>query len=209
MKERPVLFSGPMVRAILAGTKTQTRRVIKPQPKTEYAGSFGNFDAGFGYVFSGEDKWRYCPYGGPGDSLWVRETWAVAECFDAIKPSKLNLTARNVEYRAGPKKIGYLGLVRGKWRPSIHMPKWASRITLDITDVRVERLQGISEEDAIAEGCGNVHATGVGKNGANFDMLWDDSGFAMLWESINGKEYPWESNPWVWAVGFNLTGGVK
>ena len=194
-KERPIIFNAEMVRAIMAGTKTQTRRVIKPQPEADHIGSFGGVGEPFAYAFEHEEKWRYCPYGGTKEKLWVRETWAVAECFDSIKPSKLNLTARNVEYRAEPKKTGYLGLVRGKWRPSIFMPRWSSRITLEIADVRVERLQDITEEDAKAEGV---------KHGSSAmgHVFTHKEHFRGLWNGINGKKHPWESNPWVWVVEF-------
>jgi hypothetical protein len=161
MNERPILFSGEMVRAILEGRKTQTRRVIKPQLRINYK----------------------CPYGQPGDRLWVRETW---QCFkpnteEIINPNTVNIRA--LAYRATNEW-------RGKWRPSIHMPRWASRITLEITAVRVERLQDIGEVDAMREGdptCENTH------------IDW----FRALWDSINAKRgYSWESNPWVWVVEF-------
>ena len=168
MKEYPIIFSGPMVRAILDGRKTQTRRVIKPQPKGEFCR--------YGFHMPTQAIWTdltvvSCPYGQPGDLLWVRETFAAAG------------DQSWVEYRADcdSKVI--------RWRPSIHMPRSASRLTLRITDVRVQRVQEISEEDARAEGT-------TGLAGAM-------TGFPYLWESINAKRgYGWNTNPWVWAISF-------
>ena len=144
MTERPILFSAEMVRAILEGSKTQTRRVIKPVPTFNGGGACHDADAlQQDYV---EPHWVFpeiCKYGAPGDLLWVRETWGQY-------PIELNPEPCDAWYKAtsnGPPPPF-------KWRPSIHMPRWASRITLRITDVRVERLQDISEDDARAEGVG-------------------------------------------------------
>ena len=188
-KERPILFSAPMVRAILAGTKTQTRRVVKGAPEDwspvqpqVYAPTIvdrhGFEQPGpdaFGAGDAQGDHWIRCPYGQPGDRLWVRETWA-QHGVSAV-------------YRAdsGDRPAG-----AGMWRPSIHMPRWASRITLEVTGVKVERLQGISEADAIAEGI------------PQSDVSPPDMGvfaYRQLWESINGPG-SWDANPWVWCVSF-------
>lgn len=189
MKERPILFSGPMVRAILEGRKTQTRRVVKPQP--DYVCQLEKMP------FTGQhwDKRIKCHYGQPGDRLWVRETWA--KPFD-VPDAKLQ---GRLTYRSDFRESPVLGTVRSdgamadrvKWKPSIHMPRWASRITLEITGVRVERLQDISEQDAIAEGV--QHSLHL--QGGRFAR----ENFAHLWWTINGDD-SWEQNPWVWVVEF-------
>lgn len=189
-KERPILFSGPMVRAILRGMdpKWQTRRAMRQ----DLMGACGEPDI---WEPSGAGAWRsfnhitaetqhiHSPYGAPGDRLWVRETWG-------------KLDMGSVCYRADDESAVPAD---GRWRPSIHMPKWASRLTLEVTEVRVQRLQEISEDDARAEG----------------PELWIDEGgrrtqrnpktaFRILWDSINGerKGCAWEDNPWVWSVSF-------
>lgn len=202
MTERPILFSGPMVRAILSGAKTQTRRVVKPQPHAEIT-SFCEIIPGGGdwkpawsssrrsveMLHSGEsmvfNKTLRCPYGQPGDRLWVRETCAVP---------RNSQDREKVLYKADEM---FDGCARGdlgfKWRPSIHMPRWASRIDLLVKDVRVERLQEISEEDAIAEGV----VPPIGSVDVRAWVL-----FRRLWDSINAAKHPWSSNPWVWVVEF-------
>ena len=186
MKERPILFSAPMVRALLAGTKTQTRRIIKPQHL-----AFFNQDAAAMLSYWNE---RPLPYGQTGDRLWVRETFGHFERNQHFKPGC------NVYYRADGNCLEL-----EPWRPSIHMPRWASRITLEITSVRVERLQDISEADAIAEGCtqnhngyywGGPHPVSGLKQLATAKGAYQD-----LWESINGPD-SWAANPWVWAIEF-------
>ncbi|HFF8969403.1 hypothetical protein [Serratia marcescens] len=173
MKERPVIFNGEMVRAILDGRKTQTRRALnwKRQPYTEMA----ERDDGSLWPWAedgerGGDIWFSCPFGEVGDRLWVRETFG--DC------------GNRLVYRADTED-GAASQVK-RWVPSIHMPRWASRITLEITGVRVERLQDISEADAIAEG-GTKH----------FNIDW----FGPLWASIYGVD-SWNSNPWVWVIEF-------
>ena len=199
MKECPILFKDEMVRAILDGRKTQTRRLVK-LPKNHVWGSF--FDgqicpendlSSLGYSV---DELR-CPYGKPSDRLWVRETWYCdhyrVQRGPYLKPDDMDLdTAQRyglLVYRASNGEWMYEA-EQPVWRPSIHMPRWASRITLEITSVRVERLQDISEKDAKAEGaepaeCCHAHYHGFGK----------------LWESINGPD-SWDANPWVWVVEF-------
>ena len=190
MKERPILFSAPMVQAILDGRKTQTRRVVKPQP-TEFVGGPGVTlqDGSPAPLIPLDDSVEpygreiACPYGKPGDRLWVRETWHDAS-------SSLHSCAL---YRADG-----IDLHWDKWTPSIHMPRWASRITLEITSVRVERLQEISEADAQAEGWTRRPEVStdpqVHKEAARD---W----FMGLWESINGPG-SWDTNPWVWVIEF-------
>lgn len=219
MKERPILFSGPMVRALLAGTKTQTRRICKPAmahnlshvvevPDPQERGqiyngtTFGDEEGGIQFA---------SPYGGMRDRLWVREShwWFKDECDHETGYYPPALTADDVEYRAdGENK-------RHGWRPSIHMPRWASRITLEITGVRVERLHEISESDAIAEGipeesescerCGDCGWLCIGGEPQQCDAQGCGDGaidaYRALWEEINGPG-SWAQNPWVWVVEF-------
>ena len=189
MKERPILFSGPMVRAILEGRKTQTRRIAKGIS-----------------IITGDDRSGAtddrCPYGVPGDLLWVREAWSTDPCYDHIMPSRLR-TEWPVYYDSGPGLVITLGFHRV--RPSIHMPRWASRLTLNVTGVKVERLNEISEQDARAEGvpqdtypCDHSRRTcdEVGCLGPTYR-----SSFAALWDELHGAG-AWDANPWVWVVEF-------
>lgn len=224
MKERPILFSPAMVRAILEGQKTQTRRVVKPTqsaPKVAplhmepylWQGEQETDDNGLPMWigthpdYSTEDgKWFSCPYGGIGDRLWVREAWATVKQWDDRAPSDChpNERAPMLWYKADPQNSAHaLSENRGKPRPAMFMPRWASRITLEITGVRVERLQDISEEDVSAEGipaCLDCDAyIDLHRNDIQH---WDEADYAALWDSINGKTYPWSSNPWVWVISF-------
>lgn len=223
MKERPILFSAPMVRAILAGTKTQTRRAWKLPRGCEWYGEMGGQQAGwFVDVDPGAPWWLHvsecrCPYGQPGDRLWVRETWY---CDDYrvqrgpyLKPDDLDLDqARNdgtLIYRASSGDRPYEA-EQPTWRPAIHMPRWASRITLEVTGVRVERLQDISEADAIAEG---IELRRVSESDSRWVRYGRDrseglaystcgdprESYLSLWEQINGPG-SWDANPWVWAI---------
>lgn len=176
MKERPILFSAPMVRALLAGTKTQTRREVKGQvPQWNESAEYREFCL----------RTIRCPYGPPGDRLWVRETWGTSAGWDGIKPSELPSILPNVpiRYAADGMKND------GRWRPSIFMLRWMSRITLELTAVRVERLNEISVEDALAEG--------IEHRSMNDPRVE----YKHLWESINGAG-SWAKNPWVWALTF-------
>lgn len=213
VRERPILFSGEMVRAILDGRKTQTRRVIRPQPLL----LADCFDRPGGWIWPpgsepGEDGSRWpadatdaspvmadhCPHGQPEDHLWVREMWRMSG----------GPQSQFVVYRADETRNpldGFWAEVQRygtNWRPSIHMPRWASRITLEVTGVRVERLQDITEEEAEQEG----------SNGCSAESPCPISdlskpfvcGFAQTWNSLNAKRgYPWQSNPWVWVVDFS------
>jgi hypothetical protein len=189
-----------MVRAILDGRKTQTRRVMKPVPTFNAGGAILDADGGQeDYV---EPHWVLpsacsCPYGKPGDLLWVREGFAVQPELwaDNHGPQPIHYTADQVIGFAGKPDQRQIEDYRSK--PSIHMPRWASRITLRITDIRVERLQDITEDDARAEGCDParwIDETDVGMEGYR-------EGFARLWNKINGPG-AWDANPWIWAVSF-------
>jgi hypothetical protein len=213
MKERGILFSKPMVLALLDGRKTQTRRIVKPQPiwLPEVSGAelIGPFMWPRGALGQqcGEPITKL-PYGQPGDRLWVRETWQgpILECdehFDQWRESPDMFKKPGFcVYRATDTldAIDDDGKELG-WRPSIHMPRWASRIDLEITSVRVERLQKISEEDAVAEGIGGDFAnyTSFQPNVSSFAFAKDS--YRSLWESINGPG-SWDENPWVWVLEF-------
>ena len=200
MNERPILFNAPMIRAILANTKTQTRRIFKPDRMTwdangrytTHAMRGGELSITGSGPFKPSSWLHYCPYGQPGeDRLYVRETWAAPHAYDHLPPRLIPQDAR-IHYAATEDRGGLL------WRPSIHMPRWASRITLKVASVRVERLQDISEADAIAEGVRNsLHLPGGRFARENFEHLW--------W-TING-DGSWESNPWMWVIEFKRVEG--
>lgn len=224
-RERPVLFAGEMVRAILSGQKTQTRRIVKPQPDNTSQWDWQwmrteESDRPEWLLWSsmvGDGGCWDCPYGDPGDRLWVRETWHAQRCFDEKSPSAIEDAATLAGY-APTAEYPACGLwyaadgshrrwcpgkeTKGKKRVSIHMPRWASRITLRINRVRVERLQDITYTDALAEG------TPDGKYERGDPWIAETSAgdvklheFEKLWESINGKG-SWGENPWVWVIKF-------
>lgn len=186
-KERPILFKGEMVRAILDGSKTQTRRIAKAfngfQDMDKLLARFPNQEG--------------CPYGKRGDRLWVRETWAVSNMYDKLAPSAICKDFPKGPGHA-PTKVLYSSTDRItdgiKLRPSIFMPRWASRILLEITAVRVERLQSISGPDCWAEGI--AHAGWDPERYGSVVECYRD-----LWESINGPG-SWDANPWVWVIEF-------
>ena len=198
MKERPILFSGPMVRAILEGRKTQTRRVVKGLTPGHahtgrsltglgYPASMGKWWAEFLHSEPGSPIYVACPYGQPGDRLWVRETWALHP-----DDGEAGVLWRATDPGWDAEGTGL------KWRPSIFMPRWASRIELEVTGVRVERVQGISEADAQAEGVAAVQ-------GDPEDHVDPVDRFAQVWDGINGKRgHGWDVNPWVWVVEFRV-----
>lgn len=204
MKERPILFSSPMVRALLDGTKTQTRRVMKPQPRRVDGGvPFGDAPA-WAHAMPGSAVMR-CPYGKRGDRLWVREAYRFLGVHDHVPPREVS--SGPVWYEAQD-DVPFHPSEFGKLRPSMFMPRWASRITLEVTGVRVERLQDISEADAIAEGVDRFPGLRLDDDAAAFNRIgpFDNDSFpiaryAVLWESINGPK-SWDANPWVWAVEF-------
>lgn len=196
--EHPALFSGPMVRAILDDKKMKTRRVVRLPPSYEH-GEVGFWErCGDGWAAlcdPGPSILVSCPYGGPGDRLWVRETWRGA---DGWRPENGHLIEYRAdgrkEWREAPDEAMSYAFVGEKWRPSIFMPRWVSRLTLEVTDVRIERLQDITEEEARAEGV-DVQ----GEDGGSCRI-----GFARLWGESNGKRpgAAWALNPWVWVVLF-------
>jgi hypothetical protein len=218
VRERPILFSGAMVRALLAGTKTQTRRVVKLPRALAKAGATmdGAWADGPSPFAPGaylhvhkpsDDTWHrvYSPYGYAGDRLYVREswlpdaprdaTWADTEFF-GCKDAPLSLIPRR--YRT-PQYVLYRATWDGsdlRWRPSIHMPRWASRISLELTGVRVERVQDIREADAIAEGC---KRSGIFRQ----ESTTARGRYRELWDSLNkARGYGWDVNPWVWVLEF-------
>ena len=193
MKERPILFSGPMVRALLAGTKTQTRRIAKPVRHPD----LGNMYAPGALVLEHEPQHvidRCCPYGRPGDRLWVRETHMNWWKLDPANPEGPRLFSHVAAYAAD----GYELEPGERWIPSIHMLRAASRILLEITGVRVERLQDINEMDAAAEGVATWAPGALSPDSLNADP---SDQFRWLWSSINGPD-SWSANPWVWVVEF-------
>ncbi|HBP0200255.1 hypothetical protein FA137_06985 [Pseudomonas aeruginosa] len=240
MKERPILFTGPMVRAIIEGRKTVTRRVMKYQPHEDASVTVGNYNVtvvdrhgeqqpgpeAFGAWWSDGERGCICPHGEPGDRLWVRETWTdVNLCGAPALAYRADEDIRDLMEEPGflddrgafnyddprvkpyPFACWYADLDQARWRPSIHMPRWASRILLEITAVRVERLQDISDDQAEAEGVERP------ENITNVDV-WDGAErelfnamnqprarFRRLWSDINGSE-SWDSNPWVWCIEF-------
>ncbi|TFW40119.1 hypothetical protein E4195_01260 [Pseudomonas putida] len=213
-KERPILFSGPMVRAILEGRKTVTRRPVKGGqiPRLEYPDSaepwvaVGQHHPRYGFIVHGKTEQECavkvgelgaCPFGEPGDRLWVREAWAADAQLDGIAPRDLS-QGEPIMYPAdgSVRQTGCAMISQGRGRPSIHMPRWASRILLEITAVRVERLQDISEDQAEAEGVGFLRHVPDADETLTAAQL-----FECLWSSINGDE-SWTSNPWVWVVEF-------
>lgn len=255
MKERPILFSAPMVRALLDGSKTQTRRIVKlphlnPLGKWEaipWGGPNGGrtreghtvpFQNVIGHSRTGEIIG--CPHGQPGDQLWVKETWRTAASLDSKSPSAIGAMCVDAGYRRpwaplayeadGHRNSEWRGFEicgdaePGKTRVSIHMPRWASRIALEITGVRVERLQDISEADALAEGTPGGHGTISGYGYAATPI----EHYRWLWESLNAAGRPalpanpksqryarvkawldkhpdttsWAANPWVWVIEF-------
>lgn len=202
-KERPILFSTELVRAILDGRKSVTRRVVKPQPEETSPGwwkwQHPKYDNGFGcdYFHTNTDAARRllngpglacCPFGDPGTLLWVREAFQYEDA--EYEPE---LSATNPVY---PERIWYRAddPDAGPWRPSIHMPRWASRLTLEVSDVRVEQLQDITEEEAIAEGFHDWPNVLSAEGRPRYR-------FRMTWDQFNPK-HPWASNPWVWRVEF-------
>jgi hypothetical protein len=179
MKERPILFNGPMVRALLDGSKTQTRRAVKG----EMLSNLGDLPHVPDWI--AEEAPRLCPYGQPGDHLWVRETAAEISC--------------RLTYRADTDDGAHCVVKR--WTPSIHMPREWSRILLEIVSVRVERLQDIGTEDIEAEGVVTSDEA-IMDHGCRARVL----GYQRLWESINGAGN-WDANPWVWVVEFRRVEG--
>jgi len=211
-KERPILFSAPMVRAILDGRKTMTRRIISHVAGLGKVTCFeGSETEGYDFALRDRrDMWNEfredqllarCPYGAPGTHLWVKETWTPDHRdFYPHFPAVYKADAAH-DYERNEKGEVYSPEQKSwypyRWRSSRYMPRWASRITLRVEEVRVERLQDITDADAIAEGaqCAGVPAA-ITNRGA----------FAKLWVKINGPD-SWDVNPWVWVVSFSVAGG--
>lgn len=227
VRERPIIMSGPMVKALLAGTKTQTRRIVKKpgsrwpdiqnlaqhggdQHRVSYSGRFNDpLSWGYPCAEDGVDAplgaWlEWCPHGKPGERLWVRETWAPYDQL-AIRTQE----RAGIFYRADDEKKHDTD---GAWKSSMFMPRWASRILLEIAEVRVQRLQDITEADAWAEGCIQGEPWDNGKGyfpaevmdpSGRFAVGWDDvrDWYYDLWESLHGED-SWDVNPWVWALSF-------
>ncbi len=235
MKERPVIFNSEMVRTILDGRKTQTRRVMAVQPESNQFGllritdSTKRSDIGKYHWAESNATGTHqrsalfsCPFGQVGDRLWVRETWsdvnlegipAAAYRADGDVYSPMDDESfldeygafnyedhRVTKYHFAAWYSDLIEGIEGVWRPSIHMPRWASRITLEITGVRVERLNDISHDDAKAEGCCYGRGGGV----PDFAVTPADH-FPTLWASIYGEE-SWCANPWVWVIEFRRVG---
>lgn len=199
LKERPILFSGEMVRAILEGHKTQTRRVIRK--KKAHGGVLPYYKPTVDltqFITIDDD----CPYGQLGDLLWVREKFTL-ECPYGHTDECDN--PDHVIYWATESQVVRESITT-RWRASIHMPRWASRITLEVNDIRAERVQDITEVDAIAEGIGKNHPYAIPTEIAKHPhMTYLTQQFAQLWNSINAKRgFGWEINPWVWVIGFKL-----
>ncbi len=214
--DRPILFSGPMVRALLAGRKTQTRRIIDfagidkvvdfvrvafdrdtGVPIYEMKDAIGQF------VTRPKGKhlvdYHFSPRFAVGDRLWVREAWTTGAHLDKVSPRDISQT-QSIGYLADEHEAPWLG----RFRPGMHMPRWASRITLTVTDLRIERLQAITKVDALAEGIGQY-----GRFYGVEDGDWDDAcldpreAYGVLWAKINGQA-SWYANPWVVAVSFTV-----
>lgn len=212
MTERGMIYNGEMVRAILDGRKTQTRRVMKPQPDEDGLAKVINGP----WVDTSERIYR-CPFGVPGDRIWVRETFQgplfdfeQMEAYqeDSSKFKKPEFCVYKADGKPAPEFFDADDNLHCGWRPSIHMPRWASRILLEITDVRVEQLKSISEEEARSEGVAQLRE-GFWKHyqpGWTQHQLSARGSFATLWESIYGFG-EWDRNPWVWVIEFKRIEG--
>lgn len=230
MKERPILFNADMVNAILDSRKTQTRRIINPQPEFKEGTGFhwksAMYGIGSNYAETVRNFTNFsCPIGRVGDRLWVRETWSTVNLYGEIAlaykaDSEVTRVVENESFQDEDGLINYddprlekysfavwaddlLDGEDGSWKPSIHMPRWASRILLEITDVRVERLNDISKEDAKAEGFDySTHPSAIKMGYA----IGAKTNFRHAWQKIYGAE-SWDKNPWVWVVEFRVVGG--
>lgn len=223
MSDRPIIFSGPMIRALLDGRKTQTRRVLKPQPHKNACldGSYNQKGAGWFDDYKVDGHMPQYGISGhvsrPGDRLWVREAWRTPTSFNGnseelvrdCKEAGYRRTWAPIEYEADGDRDNWEwgDFVPGRLRPSIHMPRWASRLTLVVSDVRVQRVQEISEEDAIAEGItpyrGYTSSGGTVRNIDNHGNYI--AAFCDLWDSLNAKRgQGWDEDPWVAAITFTV-----
>ena len=231
MKDRPIIFSGEMVRAILDGKKTQTRRVVKFMHETPkligQAAEHRNLNAVYparekGWVFwqttrAGDGLAEFtkkayatgllCPYGEPGDRLWVKEAWYTSKKYDHLPPAKFPVEAKTIfRYLGSRAKPEWAG----RTRSARFMPRWASRITLEIVNVRVERLQDVSDDDAKAEGFeyyGETLFKDYGEILAEHTAIYK---YASYWDLLNARQgFLWKSNPWVWMIEFRVLGPAE
>ena len=231
MKDRPIIFSGEMVRAILDGKKTQTRRVVKFMHETPkligQAAEHRNLNAVYparekGWVFwqttrAGDGLAEFtkkayatgllCPYGEPGDRLWVKEAWYTSKKYDPLPPAKFPVEAKTIfRYLGSRAKPEWAG----RTRSARFMPRWASRITLEIVNVRVERLQDVSDDDAKAEGFeyyGETLFKDYGEILAEHTAIYK---YASYWDLLNARQgFLWKSNPWVWMIEFRVLGPAE
>jgi hypothetical protein len=221
VRERPILFSAPMVRAILEGRKTQTRRVIEPQPM--------NADECYADLYAGGPEWAFwlsdnrmnaprtwlCPYGVPGDRLWVRETFQPIYGPESglSKPNWKTGYGYQISYVATDGRLEYIDSntdsLTDRCKPAIFMPRWASRITLEITKVSAERVQDITNADAEAEGMTHSERVGLWTSPAG-NCIDASLAYRYLWDAINAKRgYGWDVNPWVWVIEFNSRAAIK
>lgn len=204
-RARPILFSAPMVQAIRGGRKTQTRRVIKPQPVSEGSRPLFSFNHGmpeFSFGLADQDarglKWWRCPYGQAGDTLWVKETHRFDVAYDHLKPTQMG-DAAAVFYEADGRRVG--NGAPGKTRVALHMQRRFALTEKKIVSVRPERLNDCSPADAEAEGIGRMAQGGWGVYGSEIWEADPVKAYAALWDSINGKgPHAWAANPWVWIV---------
>lgn len=207
VKERPILFSGPMVKALLAGTKTVTRRLVK---NADWLACLSGDCPHDTQAECDATLPGFCPYGKAGDRLWVRETWAAVKQGGACSPAEATYACfpdgsqifRCGGYYPETKAVCALNWPTGwRWRPSIFMPRWASRITLEIVSVRVERLQEIHHKTAEFEAEGiELPPDELYPYTNRADKL--ERRFRYLWNKLNGKSHPWNDNPWVWRIEF-------
>lgn len=223
MKDRGMIFNGEMVRAIINGRKTQTRRIVSERHLNlidlgSQIGECYPLECGIDHENSQSYYREHCPFGKPSDRIWVRETYQgplfdyehmESYLEDSSKFEKPDFCIYRADGKPAPEFYDADDNLHCGWRPSIHMPRWASRITLEITDVRVERLNSISQEDAQAEG---MELTGWRPTYSDPDSggeVWTPyDNFAQLWESIYGEE-SWKANPWVWVIEFKMVINVQ
>jgi len=213
MKEHPIIFTGEMVRAILAVRKTETRRVVRPQPPPCQTGPDAMYAFGKGWRFSGVvydgDAVEVCPYGVPGDRLWVRETWGIHKDIEPVYDAGGKVGKGFLAYRAGSGDDlmdGCPTTLIKRWRPSIHMPKWAARLWLEVVEVRVERVQSMSNYSWVADFCptlGDQQRALESFVGEQFQKEHSKK----LWDRLNAKRgFGWDANPWVWVIRFAMPG---
>ncbi|PTR05378.1 MULTISPECIES: hypothetical protein [unclassified Novosphingobium] len=228
MSDRPIIFSAPMVRALLAGTKTQTRRLCAPANDAglSFVVAIDDDPAKAGWFGDEEGEVQFFSRYAPGDRLYVREAWRVSKMHDATAPRDLEPRSMTVAFEAGGSIANQDRI--GDWRPSdtsytqadwmgrrrqgMHMPRWASRLTLTVTDVRVERLRSISDRDAVAEGLERACAFGLlpaYRGSPDLEpRIYPDSAYGDLWDSLHtAPGTRWDDDPWVVAVSFDVAHG--